>query len=75
MPRPAGLRVLQVFALPARLQFVLESLLGAERFRGLDLFMAGDDVKEKKPDPTIYRRARGGAVGGHARVGALAPCG
>lgn len=28
-------------------------------FESLDLFMAGDDVKEKKPDPTIYR-ARGG---------------
>ena len=26
-----------------------------ERFSGLDLFMAGDDVKEKKPDPTIYQ--------------------
>lgn len=37
------------------LQFVLENLLGEERFGGLDLFMAGDDVKAKKPDPTIYK--------------------
>jgi len=37
--------------------FVLESLLGADRFAGLDLFMAGDDVPLKKPDPTIYRVA------------------
>ncbi len=42
-------------ALPPCPQFVLENLLGQERFAGLDLFMAGDDVKEKKPDPTIYR--------------------
>lgn len=37
--------------------FVLESLLGKERFSSLDLFMAGDDVKVKKPDPTIYQEA------------------
>ena len=37
--------------------FVLESLLGKERFEGLDLFMAGDDVKAKKPDPLIYNEA------------------
>jgi beta-phosphoglucomutase-like phosphatase (HAD superfamily) len=37
--------------------FVLESLLGPERFSSLDLFMAGDDVPVKKPDPTIYKVA------------------
>ena len=37
--------------------FVLENLLGKERFDGLDLFMAGDDVTAKKPDPMIYNEA------------------
>ncbi|XP_050208522.2 haloacid dehalogenase-like hydrolase domain-containing protein At4g39970 [Mercurialis annua] len=32
----------------------LENLIGLERFQGLDCFLAGDDVKEKKPDPSIY---------------------
>ncbi|KAJ3707315.1 hypothetical protein LUZ61_011020 [Rhynchospora tenuis] len=32
----------------------LENLIGLDRFRGLDCFLAGDDVKEKKPDPSIY---------------------
>ncbi|XP_022683430.1 haloacid dehalogenase-like hydrolase domain-containing protein At4g39970 isoform X2 [Setaria italica] len=32
----------------------LENLIGLERFKGLDCFLAGDDVKLKKPDPTIY---------------------
>ncbi|XP_078441268.1 haloacid dehalogenase-like hydrolase (HAD) superfamily protein [Wolffia australiana] len=35
----------------------LENLIGNERFQGLDCFLAGDDVKEKKPDPSIYRTA------------------
>ncbi|KAL3527630.1 hypothetical protein ACH5RR_012286 [Cinchona calisaya] len=35
----------------------LESLIGLERFQGLDCFLAGDDVKEKKPDPSIYLTA------------------
>ncbi|GAB2226081.1 hypothetical protein Drorol1_Dr00021867 [Drosera rotundifolia] len=35
----------------------LENLIGLERFHGLDCFLAGDDVKEKKPDPSIYRTA------------------
>ncbi|KAI9166127.1 hypothetical protein LWI28_026690 [Acer negundo] len=35
----------------------LESLIGMERFQGLDCFLAGDDVKEKKPDPSIYLTA------------------
>ncbi|KAJ8765615.1 hypothetical protein K2173_014737 [Erythroxylum novogranatense] len=32
----------------------LENLIGMDRFQGLDCFLAGDDVKEKKPDPSIY---------------------
>ena len=43
--------------------FVLDNLLGKERFAALDLFMAGDDVKEKKPNPLIYQ------VGGLLSVG------
>ncbi|KAJ9170379.1 hypothetical protein P3X46_018491 [Hevea brasiliensis] len=35
----------------------LENLIGLERFQGLDCFLAGDDVKEKKPDPSIYLTA------------------
>uniref|UniRef100_A0A2P2MGK6 2-deoxyglucose-6-phosphate phosphatase n=2 Tax=Rhizophora mucronata TaxID=61149 RepID=A0A2P2MGK6_RHIMU len=35
----------------------LENLIGMERFQGLDCFLAGDDVKEKKPDPSIYQTA------------------
>ncbi|KAM7275309.1 hypothetical protein ACFE04_017175 [Oxalis oulophora] len=32
----------------------LENLIGLERFQNLDCFLAGDDVKAKKPDPLIY---------------------
>ncbi|KAL3323619.1 hypothetical protein AABB24_037996 [Solanum stoloniferum] len=32
----------------------LENLIGPDRFHGLDCFLAGDDVIEKKPDPSIY---------------------
>ncbi|KAF6134067.1 hypothetical protein GIB67_005077 [Kingdonia uniflora] len=35
----------------------LENLIGIERFQGLDCFLAGDDVMEKKPDPSIYLTA------------------
>ncbi|KAI5384510.1 hypothetical protein KIW84_071492 [Lathyrus oleraceus] len=35
----------------------LENLIGIERFQSLDCFLAGDDVKEKKPDPSIYLTA------------------
>ncbi|PIN05588.1 putative haloacid-halidohydrolase [Handroanthus impetiginosus] len=35
----------------------LENLIGMDRFQGLDCFLAGDDVKEKKPDPSIYLTA------------------
>lgn len=34
--------------------FCLENLIGLDRFQSLDCFLAGDDVKEKKPDPSIY---------------------
>ncbi|XP_020083072.1 haloacid dehalogenase-like hydrolase domain-containing protein At4g39970 isoform X2 [Ananas comosus] len=40
-PRPGVLRL-------------MDEVKGAERFRSLDCFLAGDDVKEKKPDPSIY---------------------
>merc|ERR1711924_70790 len=36
---------------------VLTNLLGEEIFEFLDLFMAGDDVANKKPDPEIYNTA------------------
>lgn len=32
----------------------LENLIELDRFHGLDCFLAGDDAKEKKPDPSIY---------------------
>ncbi|XP_031492081.1 haloacid dehalogenase-like hydrolase domain-containing protein At4g39970 isoform X2 [Nymphaea colorata] len=35
----------------------LENLLGVDRFKQLNCFLAGDDVKEKKPDPSIYKTA------------------
>ncbi|KAK2438532.1 haloacid dehalogenase hydrolase domain-containing protein [Trifolium repens] len=35
----------------------LENLIGIEHFQSLDCFLAGDDVKEKKPDPSIYLAA------------------
>lgn len=35
----------------------LENLIGMERFQGLNCFLAGDDVKQKKPDPSIYLTA------------------
>lgn len=44
-------------ATKAAVDFVLPSLLGKEQFEGLDLYMAGDDVKEKKPNPMIYQVA------------------
>ncbi len=44
--------------------FVVSTLLGPQRYGALDLFLAGDDVPVKKPDPTIYLvRKRGGAAG------------
>eukprot|EP00249_Psilotum_nudum_P021689 c28207_g1_i1 orf=280-1308(+) len=37
--------------------FCLTNLLGKERFEELDCFLAGDDVEEKKPHPSIYKVA------------------
>lgn len=39
--------------------YTLRSLLGDDRFERLDCFLAGDDVKNKKPDPEIYNTASG----------------
>lgn len=36
---------------------VLHAMLGEGRFNGLDVFLAGDDVPVKKPDPLIYKEA------------------
>ena len=36
---------------------VLDALLGPARVAGLDVFLAGDDVKSKKPNPEIYETA------------------
>jgi HAD superfamily hydrolase (TIGR01509 family) len=36
---------------------VLDALLGPARVGGLDVFLAGDDVKSKKPNPEIYETA------------------
>lgn len=66
----------------------LENLLGLERFHGLDCFLAGDDIKEKKPSPLIYLtaaeklRLSGGdclvvedsVIGLQAATGAGMPC-
>ncbi|ONI02315.1 hypothetical protein PRUPE_6G190700 [Prunus persica] len=43
-PRPGVLRL-------------MDEAKAAERFQGLDCFLAGDDVKQKKPDPSIYLTA------------------
>ncbi|XP_024316593.1 haloacid dehalogenase-like hydrolase domain-containing protein At4g39970 isoform X2 [Brachypodium distachyon] len=65
-PRPGVLRLmdeakdagikLSVCSAAAKSSVVmcLENLIGLERFNGLDCFLAGDDVKLKKPDPSIY---------------------
>jgi len=37
---------------------VLTTVLGAERFGKLDVFIAGDDCSEKKPSPMVYNMAR-----------------
>jgi phosphoglycolate phosphatase-like HAD superfamily hydrolase len=48
--------------------FTLTALLGEQRFGELDCFLAGDDVKEKKPSPTIYLQAAGAARAPRART-------
>ncbi|KAK9812782.1 hypothetical protein WJX72_003643 [[Myrmecia] bisecta] len=53
--RAAGLKVAVCSAATkSSVIFVLENLIGKGRFQGLDCFMAGDDVPEKKPHPSIY---------------------
>lgn len=37
---------------------VLDMLVGEERLKKFDVILAGDDVKQKKPDPLIYNVAR-----------------
>eukprot|EP00624_Nannochloropsis_granulata_P000719 evm.model.NODE_12861_length_6286_cov_12.196309.2 len=37
--------------------FVLDNLLGKEVLQHFDLILAGDDVKNRKPDPEIYSMA------------------
>lgn len=39
-------------------RLVLNMLLGEERLGRFDVVLAGDDVKQKKPDPMIYNVAR-----------------
>lgn len=39
-------------------KLVLHTLLGDERVEKFDIVLAGDDVKQKKPDPMIYNVAR-----------------
>lgn len=62
--RAAGLKVAVCSAATkASVVTTLNSLIGPQRFEALDLFMAGDDVDKKKPDPTIYRRVCRRAAG------------
>jgi beta-phosphoglucomutase-like phosphatase (HAD superfamily) len=37
---------------------LVNAIVGPERLSKLDVVMAGDDVKAKKPDPMIYNVAR-----------------
>lgn len=39
-------------------KFVLDMLVGSNRLDKFDIILAGDDVKQKKPDPMIYIVAR-----------------
>ena len=58
--RAAGMKVAVCSAATkSSVEYTLTSLLGKQRFEGLDCFLAGDDVAQKKPDPTIYRLAAG----------------
>lgn len=56
MPRGVKLAVCSA-ATKSSVILCLENLIGIERFHSLDCFLAGDDVKEKKPDPSIYLTA------------------
>jgi beta-phosphoglucomutase-like phosphatase (HAD superfamily) len=37
---------------------LVNAIVGPERLSKLDVVMAGDDVKKKKPDPMIYNMAK-----------------
>jgi len=53
--RSAGLKVAVCSAATkSSVEVTLKALIGQDRFDNLDLFMAGDDVPKKKPDPIIY---------------------
>lgn len=54
-----GLKTAICSAASARaVKLVLDTLVGAERLSKFDVILAGDDVKQKKPDPMIYLTAR-----------------
>lgn len=54
--RAAGLKVAVCSAATkSSVIATLDALIGKERFAALDVFMAGDDVPRKKPDPFIYQ--------------------
>jgi HAD superfamily hydrolase (TIGR01509 family) len=56
--RASGLRVAVCSAATREsCVFTVQNLLGEKRFAELDVFMAGDDVPRKKPDPLIYNLA------------------
>jgi len=56
--RAAGLKVAVCSAATkSSVIATLDALIGKERFAALDVFMAGDDVPRKKPDPFIYQLA------------------
>lgn len=56
--RAAGLKVAVCSAATREsCVFTVQNLLGEGRFKALDVFMAGDDVPRKKPDPLIYQLA------------------
>lgn len=53
--RAAGLKVAVCSAATkSSVEVTLKALIGKDRFETLDVFMAGDDVPKKKPDPIIY---------------------
>lgn len=56
--RAAGLKVAVCTASTKEAAvFVVENMLGKERFEALDCFLAGKDVPKLKPDPLIYTTA------------------
>ena len=45
-------------ATKAGFEKIVDAIVGKERLAKFDVIMAGDDVKEKKPNPMIYNMAR-----------------